>query len=122
MADPRVDLKPLPTPAPEPEPYDSGDQKQVKKKRDKAANKDTQRRNDFKTLLGMAEGRRVLLWILEQTGPYRGSFATNALQMAYQEGLRKTGLVLTDEMATADPEAWVRMQLEILTPKEATNG
>ena len=118
-----LDLHPVPPiPRPEDEPYNSGDARQVSKKREKAANKDTQRRNDFKTLLATAEGRRVLLWMLEQTGPYRGSFATNALQMAYQEGLRKLGLILTDEMAAADPEAWVRMQLEILTPKEANHG
>lgn len=112
----------MPTPPLEPDTYDSGDVKQVKRKRERAASKDEQRRNDFKTLLGMAEGRRILCWILEQTGPYRGSFATNALQMAYAEGLRKLGLVITDEMAAADPEAWVAMQLAILVPtKEDSN-
>lgn len=121
MGDVKTDLLTT-TPNPEAEPYDSGDVKQVRKKREKAANKDVQRGNDIKTLMGMPEGRRVFTWLLESTGPYRTSFSTNALTMAYQEGLRKMGLVLTDQMAAADPESWVQMQLEILKPKEASNG
>lgn len=115
------ELKPT-VPIPDAETYDSGDPKQVKRKRERGVSKDTQRKNDFRTLLGMAEGRRVFTWMLEQAGPYRTSFSTNALSMAYQEGIRKLGLQLTDQIANADPEAWVAMQLEILTPKEGTNA
>lgn len=111
-------LPKMPTPPVEQEAYDSGDERQVREKRKKAATKDEQRRADLLTLLAMPEGRRTFVWLLELTGPYRTSFATNALQMAYSEGLRKLGLQLTDELASADPEAWVRMQLEIMQPKE----
>lgn len=108
----------MPDPPVELEAYDSGDVKQVKQRRQKAANKDTQRKNDMKTLLSMPEGRRILTWILELTGPYRDIFSTNALTMGNLSGQRVIGLKLTDAMAVADPEAWVAMQLEILNPNK----
>jgi hypothetical protein len=104
-----------------PDNFDSGDLKQVKRKQAKGAAQERQLLNDFCAVMASPEGRRVMVWLLEQTGPYRSSFATNALQMAYQEGIRKLGLIVTDKMASASPETWVAMQLELLSPKEDTN-
>lgn len=101
------------------EPEDSGSNKQASKRKDKVKRLTGQRKSDLRVLMGMAEGRRTLTWLMEETGPYRGSFATNALSMAYTEGQRRLGLVLTDAIADADPEGWVQMHLEILLKKEA---
>lgn len=108
----------MPQPPPAKVPYDSGDIKQVKRQQQKVQSKEERLTNAFINLMASPDGRLVFGWLLEQTGPYRSSFATNALQMAYQEGLRKLGLILTDRMAAADPKAWVAMQLEIINPTE----
>lgn len=119
MSEPTVNLNlKMPQPAPANEPVDSGDVKQVKKQQQKAKTKEERLTNAFANVMASPDGRLVLGWLLEMTGPYRCSFATNALQMAYQEGLRKLGLLLTDRMVTADPKAWVAMQLDIINPTE----
>lgn len=108
----------MPTPPAPVDTYDSGDERQVREKRRKQATEQDQRKADLRTLMSMPEGRRTLIWLLGLTGPYRTSFATNALQMAHLEGVRSVGLQLTDALAGVDPEGWVRMQLDIMQPKE----
>lgn len=107
--------------ASEPEvPFDSGDRKAVKEKQTKAQREEKQRNNDMRFVMSTAEGRRMLVWLLEVTKLYHDTFSTNALAMANSAGTRKVGLILTDAMAAADPQGWVAMQLEVLNPnKEA---
>ena len=46
---------------------------------------------DFKWLMSSKRGRRIVWRILEQSGVFRSSFSTTAMQMAFNEGYRNLG-------------------------------
>ena len=61
---------------------------------------------DLISVLGKAEGRRLVRRILEQSNAFGASYAkADALATAYNEGLRAVGLWLMHEINRADPEA-----------------
>lgn len=72
--------------------------------------------SDFKWLMGSKRGRRILWRLMEQSGVFRSSFSTTAMQMAFNEGYRNLGnriLVLIHQHC---PELYPIML------KEQTNG
>jgi hypothetical protein len=61
---------------------------------------------DLRTLMELPEGNRVLMRLLDQTGPLSsGAVPTDAGVAAYQQGIRWAGLWLLHEMMAADPLA-----------------
>jgi len=68
--------------------------------------------NDFRTLMGLKEGRRFVRRLLETTGVTRTSFSTDALLMAFKEGNRNLGIMLMDEIAQTCPKRYGQMQKE----------
>jgi hypothetical protein len=46
---------------------------------------------DIRWLMGNRRGRRILWRLLDQSGAFRLSFSTNAMQMAFAEGNRNFG-------------------------------
>lgn len=64
---------------------------------------------DLKWLMAHAEGRRIIVRILEQTHVYRQSFDTNGAKMSFNEGERNVGLWVTSELMAAAPDKFVQL-------------
>ncbi len=67
---------------------------------------------DLKWLMSSKRGRRVMWRLLELSGPFRLSFTTNAMQMAFNEGNRNLGNQLFSEVMTLCPELYPVMVKE----------
>lgn len=68
--------------------------------------------NDFRTLMGLKEGRRFVRRLLELTGVTRTSFSSDALVMAFKEGNRNMGILLMAEIGNTCPKRYSQMQKE----------
>ena len=67
---------------------------------------------DTKWLMSNKRGRRLVHGLLERAGVWRLSFSTNALQMAFNEGMRNEGLALLAKLMTHCPETYAQMLKE----------
>jgi len=67
---------------------------------------------DLKWLMSSPRGRRVMWRLLELSGPFRLSFDTNAMRMAFNEGNRNLGNHLLNEVMTLCPELYPVMVKE----------
>jgi hypothetical protein len=67
---------------------------------------------DLKWLMSSKRGRRFVWRLLEMSGPFRMSFNTNAMQMAFNEGSRNLGNRLFNEVMTLCPEMYPVMAKE----------
>jgi len=68
--------------------------------------------NDLKWLMSSRRGRRIVWRLLELSGPFRISFDTNAMKMAFNEGTRNLGNQLFGEVMTLCPEMYPVMVKE----------
>ena len=78
-----------------------------------------QEKADLLAVLGIPAGRRVLARLVQAAGVIGPAYAPgDALATAYNEGLRRMGLMIVDEVQAVEPAALV----DILLPnnKEAT--
>lgn len=73
----------------------------------------------FKEVIASASGKRVLFWILEQTGVYRDAFVGSGENDAtnYVLGKQSVGRMLISQMDMIDPRAYPRLLLEIADQK-----
>lgn len=78
----------------------------------KAKQRQAQRTSDLKWLLNGRRGRRIVYDMLEDAGVFRSSFSTNAMEMAFNEGMRDKGLHLTQFIMQTCPEHWTTMNKE----------
>jgi hypothetical protein len=85
------------------------DEEQVKKAEKKEAFKSHQSLDDIRFLLSSAQGRRVFKKYLEVCGVFRTSFSENVNQTLFLEGQRNVGLMLLNDINSADPMAYVKM-------------
>ena len=69
-------------------------------------------RDDFRWLMGHAQGRRIVWRYLASCGVFHSSFSTEALVMAKKEGRREVGLQLLDDVMTHTPLAYPKMMEE----------
>lgn len=67
---------------------------------------------DIKWLMSSRRGRRLMWRLLELSGPFRMSFDTNAMRMAFNEGNRNLGNRLFHEVMTLCPETYPAMTRE----------
>ncbi|HVW78516.1 MAG TPA: hypothetical protein VHB45_12945 [Alloacidobacterium sp.] len=67
---------------------------------------------DIKWLMSSRRGRRIMWRLLEMSGPFRLSFDTNAMRMAFNEGNRNLGNQLFHEVMTLCPELYPVMVKE----------
>lgn len=67
---------------------------------------------DVKWLMGSKRGRRILWRLLDQSGVFRLSFNTNAMQMAFAEGTRNFGNRMLAMIHTHCPEHYTTMVKE----------
>lgn len=67
---------------------------------------------DVKWLMSSPRGRRFLWRLLDISGPFRISFDTNAMKMAFAEGNRNLGNQIFNEIMTVCPELYPVMVKE----------
>ena len=67
---------------------------------------------DLTAVLGTAAGRRVLWWLLSDTGMYQTSIGADPQVTAFNEGRRSVGLTLTHTLVDANAEGFQRLQAE----------
>lgn len=77
---------------------------------------------DFKWLMGNKQGRRIVWRLLEKAGVFRSSFRSDALSMAFSEGMRNTGLILMTEIGELCPEKYNIMVKEARDNDDRTNA
>jgi len=77
---------------------------------------------DIKWLMGSRRGRRILWRLLDQTGVFRLSFNTNAMQMAFAEGNRNYGNRTLAVIHTTCPELYPLMIKEQSNDRDADDG
>ena len=68
--------------------------------------------DDLKWLMSNKRGRRFVFRLLERAGVWRISFNTNALTMAFNEGMRNDGLRLMAQITTHSAERYSEMLKE----------
>ena len=97
---------------------DTGDVKQVNKKKSKRQAKRDQELDDLRNILDAAGGRNFLWRLLTECGVYHSSFSIEALEMAHNEGKRQMGLWALEEIFDASPHTYALMQKENRKPNE----
>ena len=88
--------------------------------RDKLARENEE--SDLKWLMGNKRGRRVIWRLLENSGVFRLSFNTNAMQMAFSEGNRNFGQRTLAMIHTHCPELYPQMVKENANERNADAG
>jgi hypothetical protein len=79
--------------------------------------------NDLRDVLRTAEGRRVMMKVLEWGGPFRSSFdAENDRQDAFNQGKREIGIMLMAEINEANSTAIQQMIRENLSDKKSDDA
>lgn len=68
-----------------------------------------QQLEDLRTVCATRHGRRVLRRLLEWSGTFRTSFASDPQVMAFHEGRKQLGYFLIAELMEAAPEAYFRL-------------
>ena len=76
---------------------------------------------DLKWLMSSKRGRRIVWRLLDLSGPFRLSFDTNAMKMAFNEGNRSLGNRLLDEVMNLCPEMFPVMLKELRNDRDG-NG
>ena len=69
-------------------------------------------KEDLIWLMSGRKGRRIVRGILDRAGVWRLSFNTNAMQMAFNEGMRNEGLALTAKLMSYCPLQYSEMITE----------
>lgn len=77
---------------------------------------------DLKWLMGNKRGRRVIWRLLDQSGVFRLSFNTNAMQMAFAEGNRNYGNRTLAMIHSLCPELYPQMVKENSNDRHADDG
>ena len=80
--------------------------------RDKAKHAARVERDDIVWLMSGKRGRRIVKRILDTSGVWRLSFNTNAMTMAFNEGMRNQGLALTAQLMNNCPAQYAEMITE----------
>lgn len=105
------------------DPLDYGQQEKTREKKDlreklEAHNEEA----DLKWLMGSKRGRRILWRLLDQSGVFRLSFNTNAMQMAFAEGNRNFGNRTMAMIHANCPELYSTMLKEHNDVRNADDG
>ena len=79
---------------------------------DKSRSAQRTERDDILWLMSGKRGRRLVRRMLERAGVWRLSFSTNALQMAFNEGMRNEGLAFTAKIMAHCPAQYAEMLME----------
>lgn len=77
---------------------------------------------DLKWLMNSKRGRRIVWRLLDQSGVFRLSFNTNAMQMAFAEGNRNYGNRILAMIHSICPELYPTMVKEQTYERNADDG
>lgn len=106
--------------------YDPTDlRSQDKQKTERVSREKLARENeetDIKWLMGTKRGRRILWRLMDQSGVFRLSFNTNAMQMAFAEGNRNFGNRMLAMIHDQCPELYSVMVKEQKNDRYADDG
>ncbi len=91
---------------------DTGDVKDVKKKKTKAQLRRLKETEWLKDILSKPGGRDFIWRLLTECGVYHTSFTGEVNSTILNEGRRQIGLWVLTEMFDADPTAYITMQKE----------
>ena len=64
---------------------------------------------DFQWVMSDARGRRLVWRLMREAGVFHSSLSDNALELAANEGRRRQGLLLLDEVMKVCPQHWISM-------------
>lgn len=67
---------------------------------------------DLKWLMAHPQGRRIVTRLLDATGVSRSSYSHSGSLMAFNEGRRDIGLLITAEVLEAAPEGYFKLLKE----------
>lgn len=67
---------------------------------------------DIRVVMGTAAGSRLILRLLNITGPYRSTFDADPIRMAFLEGNRNFGCRIVSDLLEACPEKYVQLITE----------
>lgn len=95
-------------------------QKSERVSREKLAKENEE--TDIKWLMGTKRGRRILWRLMDQSGVFRLSFNTNAMQMAFAEGNRNFGNRMLAMIHDQCPELYSVMVKEQKNDRYADDG
>jgi len=98
----------------------AADPKQVERARLKESFNDRNLFSDFRDVLDLPAGRRILWWVLDVAGVYRSSFTGNSTTF-FNEGRRDIGLMLLAKISEAKPEAILQMMQESKMREESND-
>lgn len=105
------------------DPLDFGQQEKTKERKDLREKLEAQNEEaDLKWLMGSKRGRRILWRLLDQSGVFRLSFNTNAMQMAFAEGNRNFGNRTMAMIHAHCPELYSTMLKEHKDVRNADDG
>lgn len=65
--------------------------------------------DDLKWFMSHKRGRRMVARLLDRAGVWRISFNTNAMTMAFNEGMRNEGLRLLSQITAHCPNRYIEM-------------
>ena len=106
--------------------YDPTDLRgQEKQKAEKVTREKLSKENeeaDIRWLMGTKRGRRILWRLMDQSGVFRLSFNTNAMQMAFAEGNRNFGNRMLAMIHEQCPELYPTMLKEQKNDRFADDG
>ena len=91
----------------------ASDPKQVKQAKRKDKRNRDQILKDYREVLSIPAGRRLLYHILGMCGIYHVSFTGNSRHF-FNDGMKQIGVWLLSEINDADEEAYIKMQSEEL--------
>lgn len=74
---------------------------------------------DLKKVLSFVEGRRLVWRVLAEAGIFRSAFNTNALQMAFNTGVKDLGYLLWNDLNVIAPERYAQMQREYVSDQKS---
>ncbi|HSX72373.1 MAG TPA: hypothetical protein VLF16_15685 [Pseudomonas sp.] len=73
---------------------------------------------DLMWLMGDARGRRIVARLLDSTGVLSSSFTPDPYWTAHNEGRRKVGIQLLEQLQLHTPGEYLQMMSERILPKE----
>jgi len=91
---------------------DTGDVKQVNKKKTKMELRRLQEMERLKDILSKEGGRDFIWRLLTECGNYNTTFTGEPYGTVLNEGRRQIGLWVLTEIFEADPQAYIHMQSE----------
>lgn len=105
------------------DPLDTRAQERAQANREVQARLDRETESaDLRWLMGSKRGRRIIWRLLDQTGAFRLSFNTNAMQMAFAEGNRNFGNRILALIHTHCPELYPTMVREANEQRNPDDG